>query len=87
MKTSKIIKEIEDVVRSLSNGVYTAWTIGRADDVEDSRIEHGDPENWMAWDADSVDAARNIESYFAKKGMRQEGGEIGTADYVFIYTF
>lgn len=87
MKASEIIKEIEDVVRSLSSSVYTTWTIGRADDVEDSRIEHGDPENWMTWDADSVDAARKVESYFAKKGMRQEGREIGTADYVFIYTF
>ncbi len=71
---------IEIIVVSCSN-----WTIGVTDDPVRRKSEHGNPAGWHHWDADTEQAARNVESYFLGKGMKGGGGGLGRADYVYIF--
>lgn len=64
---------------------YSVWTIGVTDDPERRKSEHGNPNVWYHWDADSEDAARNVEAYFIAKGMKGDTGGGGRADYVYIF--
>lgn len=77
---SAIKAAIEQIVRSYSN-----WTIGVTDDPNRRNGEHGNPPSWRHWDADTEQAARNVESYFISKGMKGGGGGLGRADYVYIF--
>ena len=85
MKASDIISEIDELVKSQTEGVYSKWRIGRANDAEDSKVQHGNPDSWHDWDVDTVDDAINIESYFVEKGMRQEGVGYGDADFIYVF--
>jgi len=64
---------------------YSVWTIGVTDDPNRRRTEHGNPNTWYQWDADTEDAARNVEAYFIAKGMKGATGGSGRADYVYIF--
>ncbi len=77
---ASIKAEIEIIVR-----VYSAWTIGVTDDPQRRRREHGNPNVWHDWDADTEQAARNVEAYFLAKAMKGGGGGLGSADYVYIF--
>ena len=77
---SAIKAAIEQIVSSCSN-----WTIGVTDNPSRRRSEHSDPPGWRHWDADTEQAARNVESYFIGKGMKGSGGGPGRADYVYIF--
>ena len=77
---SDIKAAIEKIVSNCSN-----WTIGITDNPSRRRSEHGDPPGWRHWDADTEQAARNVESYFIGKGMNGGGGGLGRADYVYIF--
>ena len=48
---------------------YSAWTIGVTDNPERRRAEHGNPNVWYHWEANSEQVARNVEAYFLDKGM------------------
>ncbi len=63
---------------------YSVWTIGVTDNPARRRGEHGNPNTWRHWDADTETAARNVETYFLAKGMKGGGGGPGRADYVYI---
>ena len=76
-----IIAAIERVV----GGEYSIWTIGVTDDPNRRRIEHVNPGAWIQWNADTEQAARNVESYFLGKRMKGGGGGPGGADYVYIF--
>lgn len=71
---------IERVVSS-----YSAWTIGVTDDPVRRKTEHGSPQNWYQWDADTERIARDVEAYFIAKGMKGGTGGPGRADYVYIF--
>ncbi len=77
---SAIIAAIEAKVTS-----YGMWTIGVTDNPDRRRREHGNPSVWYQWDADSQQAARNVEAYFLDKGMKGGTGGVGRADYVYIF--
>lgn len=64
---------------------YSLWTIGVTDDPVRRKAEHGNPQYWAQWKADSETAARNVEKHFLDKGMKGGGGGGGTADYVYIF--
>jgi len=82
MASESVIKaEIENIV----GGKYSIWTIGVTDDPNRRRGEHGNPKHWHQWNADTQQAARNVESYFLAKGMKGGGGGGGGADYVYIF--
>lgn len=85
MKASEIISEIEEIVKSLSEGVYSKWRIGRANSASDAKEQHGKPDSWRDWDADTADEAIETVEYFVDKGMRKEGVGFGGADFVYIF--
>ncbi len=85
MKASEIISDIEEIVKSLTDGLYSKWRIGRVNDPEEAKIQHGNPDSWRDWNATSVDDAKEVESYFIDKGMRSEGAGYGGADFVYIF--
>ena len=64
---------------------YSYWTIGVTDDLARRKREHGNPEHWHQWDADTEQAARNVEAHFISKGMKGGSGGLGRADYVYIF--
>ncbi len=77
---SAIKAAIENIVTT-----YSAWTIGVTDDPVRRKGEHGNPQYWHQWDADTETAARNVEKYFLDKGMKGGGGGLGRADFVYIF--
>ena len=81
MAYEEVIKTaIEKIVSNYSN-----WTIGVTDDPVRRRSEHGNPNHWHHWDAETETTARNVERYFLDKGMKGSGGGPGRADYVYIF--
>jgi len=84
MNASEIISEIDEIVKSQTDGVYSKWRIGTANDADDSENEHGNPDSWRDWDTNTPEDAENVESYFVDKGMRSEGAGFGDPDYVYI---
>lgn len=85
MKASEIISEIEEIVKSSSDGVNSKWRIGRANSAFDAKKQHGEPNEWRDWDADSADEATETVEYFVDKGMRKEGAGFGGASFVYIF--
>lgn len=85
MKSSEINSEIEDIIKSKSEGVYSKWQIGRANNCFDAKEQHGNPNDWHDWDADTADDAIETVNYFVDKGMRKEGEDYGGADFVYIF--
>ena len=77
--------DIKAAIERVVGGKYSIWTIGVTDDPNRRRTEHGNPGSWIQWNADTEQAARNVESYFLAKGMKGGGGGGGRADYVYIF--
>lgn len=78
----------EATIKAAIEGIvsdYSVWTIGVTDDPARRRREHDNPKVWHDWDADTEQAARNVEAYFIAKGMKGDTGGGGTADYVYIF--
>ena len=82
MSEATIKAQIEKVVGNTS---YSAWTIGVTDNPSRRKEEHGNPSHWHQWNADSEQAARNVESHFLSKEMKGGSGGLGRADYVYIF--
>lgn len=64
---------------------YSGWTIGITDKPNRRKTEHGNPEDWHQWRADTARIARNVEEYFLDKGMKGAPGGPGTPNYVYIF--
>ena len=76
MATEVAIKA--DIERIVSD--YSLWTIGVTDSPTRRRSEHGSPPSWRQWDADTEQAARNVEAHFLAKHMKGGSGGPGRAD-------
>lgn len=76
---------IKAAIEGFVGGKYSIWTIGVTDDPVRRKTEHGNPQHWHQWDADTETAARNVEKYFLDKGMKGAPGGAGRADYVYIF--
>ncbi len=93
--TSSIKASIKAVVNRYSPADYSLWTIGITSDLEGRKKAHGDPKDWHHWEADSLEVAREVETYFLndfpeKEEDRMNGGTGGDIDnnktvYVYIY--
>ena len=64
---------------------YSQWTIGVTDDPVKRKVVHGNPKAWIQWNADTEQAARNVEAHFIAKNMKGGTGGLGGADYVYIF--
>ena len=85
MKASEIISEIEEIGKSIADGLNAKWRIGRANSASDAKEQHGDPNDWRDWDADTADEAIETVEYFVDKGMRKEGVGYGGASFAYIF--
>jgi hypothetical protein len=77
---SEIISAIEGIVSN-----YHSWKIGLTDNPDRSKQEHGSPEIWHQWNADSETSARKIEKHFLDKKMRGTPGGGTSPNYVYIF--
>lgn len=85
MESLDIISEIEEIVKSQADKMYSKWMIGRTNDLEDNKTQRGEPDTWRNWDATTTDDAEKVESYFVDKGMRQDAEGFSGADFVYIF--
>ena len=76
---------IKSAIERIVGGTYSIWTIGVTDNPTRRRGEHGNPNTWHQWDADTETIARDVERYFKEKGMKGDIGGGGSADYVYIF--
>ena len=76
---------IEAAIEAKVAGQYVAWTVGVTDNIQTRWEQHGKPARWTAWNADTEQAARNVEAYYIAKGMKGGVGGLGTANYVYIF--
>ena len=76
--------EIKTVIESIVSN-YPIWNIGVTDDPIRRKREHHDPSSWHQFDADTEQAARDVEAHFIAKGMEGGVGGSGRADYVYIF--
>ena len=77
--------DIKAAIERVVKEKYSIWTIGATDNPSRRRTENRNPKSWIQWNADSEQAARNVESYFLGKNMKGGGSGSGRADYVYIF--
>ena len=77
--------DIKAAIERVVKEKYSIWTTGVTNDSNRRRREHGNPKSWIQWNADTEQAARNVEKYFLDKSMKGGGGGLGRADYVYIF--
>jgi hypothetical protein len=82
--TSKttIRKQIESTV----GGRYSDWQIGLTAEPVARKAKLGNPLNWLQWQADSQQSAREIREEFANKGMRPSSRTDKIGQWVFIFS-
>jgi hypothetical protein len=84
---ASIIAEIKSKVGSS----YSIWRIGLTHDLAERRAYWKDTEKqlarWHEWAADSPSDAKDIESYFTKKGMGSCGDDLSAYKAVDVYIF
>ena len=73
------------IIDRIVDGAYSAWTVGVTDDPARRKAEHGSPRAWHDWEADTEQAARNVESHFIARGMKGGPGGLGRADNVYMF--
>ena len=87
---ASIISAIQARVGSTS---FSAWRIGLTHDLAERKKYWGETENqnvgcWVAWTADSLSDAQDIENHFINKGMKGgEGGKLTPGKTVYVYIF
>ncbi|PKB71251.1 MAG: hypothetical protein BZY87_06455 [SAR202 cluster bacterium Io17-Chloro-G6] len=82
MASATIIKESINMVVT----TYSLWTIGLTIDPGRREVEIGNPIGWRLFEADTEQAAKNVEAHFVGKGMKgATGGRASGATYVFIF--
>ncbi len=68
---------------------FNLWTVGITEDTERRKAEHKSKgeniDSWREWRADTETIARNVESYFLKKGMKGGSGGVGHPTFVYIF--
>ena len=76
---------IKAEIEGFTSPDYSIWIIGVTDDPTRRRTQHGNPQDWHQWDADTEQIARDVEAYFIAKKMKGGTGGPGRADYVYIF--
>ncbi|MDX9905902.1 MAG: hypothetical protein RBS55_04860 [Bacteroidales bacterium] len=93
--TSTIKEAIKNRVNGSKTVDYSIWTIGITTDPAVRKEQHGSPQYWTQWTADSLAVAREVETYFLNEypeqaSKRMKGGTGGdmspyTTAYVYIF--
>ena len=90
MSKQGIVVAIEKRVAS-STAQYSAWRIGLTHDWVQRKSEWGDSQDvthFLAWQADSLSDAQDVESFFINKGMKGgTGGNLSPNKTVYVYIF
>ena len=66
---------------------YLLWTIGITDNPGRCKDEHGNPNTWHDWVADSEEQARRVEKRFLDKGMHGDIGGGINPKWVYIFRY
>jgi hypothetical protein len=66
---------------------YLLWTIGITDDPARRKVEHGNPNTWHDWEADSEEEAKRVEKHFLDKGMKGDVGGGINPKWVYIFRY
>lgn len=64
---------------------YSKWTVGITEDHHRRKKEHGNPPSWDWWPADNEKVAREVETYFLKKGMKGDTGGGNTPKIIYMF--
>lgn len=88
MNAQEIANEIVKLVNH-RGAPYERWTVGVTDSPGQRRSRHEqdgkDMSWWHAWNADTGQAARDVERHFLNKGMQGGTGGQGNADHVYVF--
>ena len=90
MKKQNIISEI---IQKVGFTDFDGWQIGLAQDTTKRKAqwkeEGRDVSSWTEWAADSVEEAREIESYFINEKKMKGGtpGEFSPYRVLYVYIF
>ena len=86
-KKSYIKIAIKKFVRenSFLFSVYSNWYVGISGSPATRKVQHGNPDIWRSWKANSVKDARDIEKYFLDEGMDGDTGGGTNPNYVYVY--
>lgn len=96
MATESTIKAaIKKRVNNSETVDYSLWTVGITTDPEERKDNHNDPKHWGQWEADSLDIAREVETYFineypekeAKRMKGGTGGDMSAHKTAYVYIF
>ena len=80
-----IIEIKREIEKTIASGSFGSWTIGLTDRTAIARALLHNPECWHSWQAESAQEAKNVQSFFVSKRMRN-GNSSGTAPtYIYIY--
>jgi hypothetical protein len=72
---------------------YSYWRIGLTHDLAERKAywkdtKKEDVKYWVAWEADSLSDAQDIEAHFINKGMKGGvGGDLSSWKTVYVYIF
>ena len=85
-----IIKEVYSVIKENSADCnkpeWEKWHIGLTIYPNQEKSEHGKPDLWHSWKAETPSEALEVESYFANKYPVIDHKSSGKYDY-FVYIF
>ena len=85
--TSYSSSELKEKI-SLGISNFNLWTIGITTRPNARKQEHGNPQYWKIWEANSLLAAQNTESYFINLGMQGgTGGDMDDKYIAYVYIF
>jgi len=96
MASSKEIKtEIVKRIYDTQVPNYSDWTIGITSDPESRIKHHGNPMFFIMWKADSLEVAREVETYFLNEFPKDEskrmsggtGGDIDNRKTIYVYIY
>jgi len=93
--TSTIKTAIKNRVENSKGSNFSDWTIGITTDLAGRKEQHDNPKYWQYWEADSLQVARDVETYFlndypeqASKRMKGgTGGDMSAYKTAYVYIF
>jgi hypothetical protein len=95
MNTKEIIEGIKHRIDTSKGKKYSIWRIGITQNLSKRKEEHGNPNYWLSFEADTLSVAQEVETYFINdypenSDERMSGGTGGKMDdtaKTFVYIF
>jgi len=84
--SEEIISSIEKRVKDSKVFRYSLWAVGISSTPKQCQNTYDYPPQFICWEAEDEDAARNIREHFLQKGMKAATGHSErNPRYVFIF--